>query len=64
MFPDSVIASGYNQASTKVKYVIQFGIAPHIVSLLQSDLKDVPFSYLFDEIMTSQKKKQYDVHIQ
>ena len=30
MFPDSEIAKSYSQGETKLKYVIQFGIAPYI----------------------------------
>ena len=29
MFPDSKIAEAYQQGETKIKYVIQFGIAPY-----------------------------------
>ena len=49
MFPDSEIAKCYSQGETKVKYVIQFGIAPYIKQLILDDIKGKPFSFLFDE---------------
>ena len=64
MFPDSTIAASYSQSSTKVKYVIQYGLAPHFADQLKKDLLNVPFTYLFDETTNSQVKKQYDVYVQ
>ena len=63
MFPDSKIAKDYSQSKTKVKYVIEFGIAPHIRSLVQADIYERPFTFHFDETTTSQVKKQYDGYV-
>ena len=49
LFPDSEIAKCYSQGETKVKYVIQVGIAPYIKQLILDDIKGKPFSFLFDE---------------
>ena len=59
-FPDSEIAKSYSQGETKVKYVIQFGIAPYIKQLKLDDIKGKSFSFLFDEANTQQVKKQFD----
>ena len=64
MFPDSEIAKSYSQGETKVKYVIQFGIAPYIKQLILDDIKGKPFSFLFDETTTQQVKKQFDAYLQ
>ena len=63
MFPDSDIAKKYCQGETKTKYTIQFSIAPHVRSKLLEDFAGSPFSFKFDEITTSQVKKQYDGYI-
>ena len=63
MFPDSAIASLYSQEETKIKYTIQYGIAPYFKQQLLSDMKDCPFSFRFDETTTAQKKKQYDGYV-
>ena len=64
MFPDSKIAEAYQQGETKIKYVIQFGIAPYIKNELLNDFKNQPFTFKFDETTTSQVKKQYDGYVQ
>ena len=56
MFPDSEIAKSHSQGETKVKYIIQFGIAPYIKQLILDDIKGKPFSFLFDETTTQQVK--------
>jgi len=62
MFPDSKIASSYGQKADKVKYMIQFGIAPYLQKIILNELKELPFSFRFDETTTSQVKKQYDAY--
>ena len=62
--PDSKIARNCSQHKTKMKYNIQFGIAPYLKEILIKDLKGQPFSFKFDERTTSQVKKQYDVYVQ
>ena len=57
MFPDSDIAKKYEQGKTKIKYTIQFGIAPLIMKNLIAKMKGVPFTFKFDETTTSQVKK-------
>ena len=63
MLPNSKIAKDYSQSKTKVKYVIEFGIAPHIRSLVQADIYERPFTFHFDETTTSQVKKHYDGYV-
>ena len=53
MFPDSEIAKNYRQGEAKVRYNIQFGIAPYIKDLLVKDFSDCSFSFKFDETTTS-----------
>ena len=62
MFPDSAIAKSYKQGETKVKYCLQYGIAPHFKDLISKDLANSPFTFKFDETTTSQMKKQYIVN--
>ena len=62
MFPDSDIAKAYHQKRNKVKYMLQFGIAPVIQRKLLAELKDQPYTFKFDETTTSQIKKQYDAY--
>ena len=57
MFPDSKIAQSYRQGKTKVRYNIQYGIAPHIKQMLMYDVNTTPFTFKFDESTTSQVKK-------
>ena len=59
MFPDSEIAKSHSQGETKVKYIIQFGIAPYIKQLILDDIKGKPFSFLFDETTTQQVKSSF-----
>ena len=63
MFPDSEIAKNYKLGATKVKYTIQYGIAPHFKELLKSDLKNKVFTFKFDETINQQVKKQYDGYV-
>ena len=63
MFPDSQVAKKYQMGETKMKYLVQFGIAPHIKSLILKDFEHTPFSFKFDETTTSQTKKQYDAYV-
>ena len=65
MFPDSKIASSHRQKTIdkrqkadKVKYMIQFGIAPYLQKIILNELKELPFSFRFDETTASQVKKQ------
>ena len=64
MFLDSAIAKSYKQGETKVKYCLQYGIAPNLKDLIVKDLASSPFTFKFDETATSQVKKQYDAHMQ
>ena len=63
MFPDSEIAKGYKQSSTKVAYTIKFGIKPYVSEILEKDMQGRPFVFHFDETTTSQVKKQYDGYV-
>ena len=64
MFPNSKIAQSYRQGEMKVKYVIQFGIAPFVKEQMIRDFKLQPFTFKFDETTTDQGKKQYDGYVQ
>lgn len=64
MFPDSKIAEGYKQSATKVKYVIQYGIAPYILNCDKEEVRNSPYSFKFDETTNACVKRQYDAHIQ
>ena len=50
-------------ADTKVQYIIKFGIA-HCLKKLIYDVRNTPFSFLFDGTTSSQVKKQYDAYLQ
>ena len=63
MFPDSAIARSYSMADTKAQYVIKFGIADYLKKKLIYDVKNTPFSFLFDESTNNQVKKQYDGYV-
>ena len=64
MFPDFEIAKNYEQADTKIKYNIPFGIAPYLKEKLTYDVRNKPFTFKCDETTTSQVKKQYDGYLQ
>ena len=64
MFPDLQTAKGNKLNKTKMKYTIQFGIAPYFRDLLKDDLKNIPYSFRFDETTTQQAKKQCDGYTQ
>ena len=40
--------------------MIQFGIAPSFREVILAELRDLPFTFRFDETTTSQIEKQYD----
>ena len=63
MFPDSTIAKGYQQSDSKVQYVINYDIADHLKKQLIYDVKNTPYSVLFDKTTNSQVKKQYDGYV-
>jgi hypothetical protein len=63
MFPDSKIAQKYAMGKTKLKYVIEFGIAVYIRNFLKIDMARTPYSFAFDETTTAQTKKQLDGYI-
>ena len=59
MFPDSTIAKGYCQCDSEFQCseVIKYGIAYHLKKQLIYDVKNVPYSFVFDETINSQVKK-------
>ena len=63
MFPDPKITQSYCQTKTKVRYNIQYGIAPYVKQMLIYDVSNTPFPFKFDESTSSQVKKQYDAFI-
>ena len=63
-FPDSKIARYYRQGETKIKCIIQFGIAPFVKEQMIRDFKFQSYTFKFDETTTNQVKKQYDGYVQ
>ena len=57
MFPDSDIAKGYKQSEAKIKYSIQFRLAPYFMQSLEDDFLGRAFSFKFDATTTFQVKK-------
>ena len=60
MFLNCPIAQGYGQADVKVKYNLQFGIAPSYKEQLIYDVKRHPFTFKFHESANRLINKQYD----
>ena len=63
MFPNSATSNSYQEKADKVKYGIQFGIAPFLKDIILNELKQLPFSFCFDTTKSSQIKKQYDGYV-
>ena len=63
MFPDSTIAKGYQQSDSKFQYVIKYGIVDHLKKQLIYDVKNTPYSFLFDDTTNCEVKKQYDGYV-
>ena len=63
MFPGFKIARSYKQGESKLRYSIQYGIAPYIKEQLLQDLRSSRFSFPFDESTTYEIKKQYDGNV-
>ena len=64
MCPDSEIAKGVKMSCTKVSYVIGHGLGPYFLQKTVDDILNTPGTYFtlhFDETMTSQIKKQFDI---
>lgn len=64
MLPDSKIAQSSKYGETKIKHVIQFGIAAFVKEQMIRDFKLLLFSLKFEETTGSQAKKQYDGYAQ
>ena len=62
MFPCEA-AANFSLQETKMKYTIEFGIAPYVKDQLVQDISNKPFVFKFDETTTSQVKKKYDAYI-
>ena len=56
IFPDPATANSYQQKANKIKYAIQFGIAPYLKDIILNALKELLFLFCFDETTTSQIK--------
>ena len=48
MFLDAKIAQNYHQGKTKVRYNIQYSIAPRVKQILIYDVNNTPFTFKFD----------------
>ena len=64
MFPDSEVAKCYQQSETKVKYVMQYGIATYLKEDINKDISNIPYTFKFDETMNNQVKKLMDGYVQ
>jgi len=65
MFPDSDIAKKFQLSSTKIAYIIRFGLAPYFHSKLLSEVKKCDhFVLAFDESLNKVTQHgQMDIHI-
>ena len=63
MFTDSEITKHYEMSSTKVMYIIRYGMAKYFKDELIKKVQEKPFTFHFDESTTSQTKKQYDCYV-
>ena len=64
MFPGSEIAKNKPAVRSKIKYSIQYGIAPYLKQKLIYDVKDKPFTFKFDGTTIRNVSKQYDAYLQ
>lgn len=65
MFPDSQIAQKFACGSTKLKYLVTFGLAPYFLSEIEEEVKDVSHVVvLFDESFNRTiKNEQMDIYL-
>ena len=64
MFPGHPATEKYSCAfTTKSAYLLQYGISEILKSEQIQDIKDVPYTFKFDETTTSQVLKQYDGYL-
>ena len=65
MFPDSKIAQSFTLGKTKCSYILKFGIAPYVKSLLVQSVKDSgDYVLMFDESLNRiTQEKQMDVWV-
>ena len=63
MFPGHPAAEKYSCFSTKSAYLLRYGISEILKSEQIQDIKDVPYTFKFDETTTSQVLKQYDGYL-
>ena len=64
MFPNSSIAKSYEMSSTKLQYILKFGVSPYVKEKLICNVKNSPCTFKFDERTNRQAHKQYDGHLQ
>ena len=65
MFPDSEKASQFSMGKTKRRYMILYGLAPHLKSRLREAINSSIYYFLyFDESLNSVEQKcQLDVNV-
>ncbi|GFO10721.1 peptidase m20 domain-containing protein 2 [Plakobranchus ocellatus] len=64
MFPDVPIIQKFSCGYTKSSYMMSFGIAPYLRNVLVEQMRDEPFSLMFDESLNkSLTQKQLDIHV-
>ena len=57
MFPYSSIAKSYEMSSTKLQYIIKFGVSPYVKKIIY-DVKSTPYTFKFDEATNRQGQKR------
>ena len=65
MFPDSSIAKQFSMGYDKASYMLNFGIAPHLETILLEKLQSCGFySVSFDKSLNKQvQQNQMDIHV-
>ena len=64
MFPSDPISKNFMLSSSKVSYIISYGLGPYFHNLLVEDIKRVSFYTLeVDETTIKQIKKHFNIHI-
>lgn len=61
VFDDSDVAKGIKLSDKKVRYVVNFGLAPFFKTEILKDIGESFFAIHFDETTTKQAKKQMDI---
>lgn len=64
MFPSDPLVQNFSCGETKTTYMMVFGIAPYLKSVLIEQVAGAPYSLMFDESLNkSLSRKQLDIHV-